>query len=84
MSEASSYPVGDKSQFYYRHSGRAPLGSLILALMVGVAFAIPAAIAYAAADIYIPFIYARCLLCVALGFVIGVIPTIVMRWGKVR
>ena len=86
MSETDPTPAADSSQYslYYRHSGRAPAGALVLALALGIVAAIPASIIYAAGDLYIPFIYIRFLLGFGLGAVLGIVPASVMRWGRVR
>ena len=67
-----------------RHSGQAPFLALLMACAVGIIAVIPTAIIYAAGDIYIPLVYARILLCIGLGFMIGVVPGRIMRIGKVR
>jgi hypothetical protein len=86
MSESSPISAAGDGQFsvYYRHSGRAPIGALILAAAVGSVAAIPAAVIYAAGDIYIPSVTIRGLLCLGLALAFAYVPRAVMRAGKVR
>jgi len=58
--------------------------ALIVALAGGAAAAMLAAMLYAVGDIFIPFIYIKFLLGIALGFVLGAVPVRLLKWGKVR
>lgn len=84
MSPASEGVQPPRSSLYYRHSGRAPLGALILALALGIAVTVPAAILYAIAVLYIPIIYLNIVLGLGLGAVMGGVPAKLARIGRVR
>src|SRR5580658_10189659 len=73
-----------QSGLYYRHSGKAPPVSLLIALIGGAVVALPAAMLYALGDIYIPIIYASFLLAIGMGVVLGGVPAWLLRAGKVR
>ncbi|HWE96879.1 MAG TPA: hypothetical protein VG269_23160 [Tepidisphaeraceae bacterium] len=78
------YEGGKQYELYYRHSNRVPIGGLLNGGLAGVAVGAVIAAVYAYAIIYIPFIYVRFIGCLVFGFVLGGVPTWVMREFKVR
>jgi hypothetical protein len=57
---------------------------MVLALVLGALAAVLGGALYAAADLYIPLIYANALIAFGLGFGLGAVPMGLMRWGCVR
>jgi hypothetical protein len=77
--------AGDRPySLYYRHSGRTPIGSVLLAAIAGSAVAVVAAGVYAYIDLYIPIIYANVLATAGFGALIGFVTAGVLKWGRVR
>lgn len=70
---------------YYKPSGKvAPTSFVYLVLLIGIVFPL-LGVGYAFAIWYIPFIYLNFLLTAALGFIVGILCSlVVVRAGKVR
>src|SRR5262245_49748478 len=69
---------------YYRHSGRTPLGSLVVAGVAGLVAGIAGGIVYAYTIEYIPFVKLRALAAMLFGGAVGLIGARVAKRGKVR
>ncbi len=73
-----------QNELYYTHSGRFTLMGPLLGLVAGILAAVIAGVVYAYCVLYIPFIYANALLCLACGLAIGAVAGRAMAWLKVR
>ncbi len=69
---------------HYTHSGKSPVGGVLLTLVAGSAAAALLGAIYAAAIYWIPFIYILFLLTIGLGFVLSVVSGALAQGGKIR
>ena len=69
---------------YYRHSGKVTVVGGILAGAAGLAVGVAAAWIYAYVDTYLPIVQLNALACAGFGALVGAVPAMTMRWGKVR
>ncbi len=86
MATQLQYGMGGERPYelYYKHSGQTPVASILLAGLAGIAAGIVAAVIYAYAIEYIPFIKLRFLLTVGFGAVVGGVTAMIAKAGKVR
>lgn len=69
---------------FYAHTGTLPLSALVGGVIRGSLAAVLGGGIYAFADIYIPLIYARIILVLGFGVLLGVVPARTMLSAKVR
>ena len=86
MTTQLQYGMGGDRPYglYYEHSGRTPIGSLILAGAVGVLAAIIAGIVYAYVVEFVPYIKLRFLATMGFGAMVGYVTARIAKTGKVR
>ena len=72
------------SQLYYRHAGKAPLGGIIIALLVGLVGASILAVAYAFAIWYDPIAYLNIVICFVFGLLLAYMAGKGAKLGKIR
>jgi hypothetical protein len=69
---------------YYKHSGRAPVRGVIVAIAVGAVVTSPIALVYAYFDALIPFVYLNIVAAVIVGAVAGLVTGKLLERGLVR
>ena len=85
MSMTPHYATPNQANdLYYRHSGMIPISGLVITLVGGLTVGVVGAIAYAYLVRWIPILYLRVLLPVALGALIGFVVGRLARAGRLR
>lgn len=69
---------------HYKHSGKAPIGGILLSLVAGFVAAALLGVAYAYLIFYIPFVYINFFITIGFGALLGVAVGAAAKAGKVR
>lgn len=75
---------GRAYSLYYRHSGKTPILSILLAGLAGIVVGVVVAYAYAYADAYCPYAKLRAIAAVVFGACLGGATAAIAKAGKVR
>jgi len=86
MTPQIQYGMGGDRPYglYYEHSGQTPIASILIAAIGGIIAGIVAALVYAYAIEYIPFVKLRFLGTLGFGALVGGVTAMIARAGKVR